>query len=189
MSRHYFLPLAETCRKAEGRASGQERQWLRRRDAGACSVARVVAHLDLNAIRTFGFCTHSPNHYRPVCTLVQKLGERPVNVGRRSCPRDWCKSGLAVLISGGFGRGCQAAATGRLTRGSSPIAAACGAKCQRLLSWQHGNLSASNTFADLFRSSGVARRGIFGSGLPRKAARKGVVTPWAVVGGRDGGRK
>jgi len=40
---------------------------------------------------------------------------------RRSCPREWCKSGDATSISGRFGRVCQVAATGgKPTSGSSP---------------------------------------------------------------------
>ena len=37
----------------------------------------------------------------------------------RSCPRAWCKSGVAFALSGGFGRCCQAAAAGSLKIGSS----------------------------------------------------------------------
>jgi hypothetical protein len=37
----------------------------------------------------------------------------------RSCPRAWCKSGVAFALSGGFSRCCQAAAAGSLKIGSS----------------------------------------------------------------------
>jgi hypothetical protein len=37
----------------------------------------------------------------------------------RSCPRSWCNSALAVMISGGHGRDRHSAAMGRQTRGSS----------------------------------------------------------------------
>jgi hypothetical protein len=36
-----------------------------------------------------------------------------------SCPRVWCRSGVAVVLSGKFGQERQAATAGRLTMGSS----------------------------------------------------------------------
>jgi hypothetical protein len=37
----------------------------------------------------------------------------------RSCPGKWCNSGEAVVITGGFSRGCHIATAGNLTIGSS----------------------------------------------------------------------
>ena|SRR5438105_8170897 len=52
------------------------------------------------------------------------VGENDLLIGvitdhDRSCPREWCKSGVGFALCGGFSRCCQAAAAGSLKSGSS----------------------------------------------------------------------
>jgi len=49
----------------------------------------------------------------------EPVGQVVKEIRRGSCPRAWCKSGVAFALSGGFGRCCQAAAAGSLKIGSS----------------------------------------------------------------------
>ncbi|MBM3488477.1 MAG: hypothetical protein FJX67_17915, partial [Alphaproteobacteria bacterium] len=59
----------------------------------------------------------SGTYFVEVTDTLTKIGTYTLTL--RSCPEAWCKSAVSFVVSGGFGRDCQAATAGRLTMGSS----------------------------------------------------------------------
>ena len=55
----------------------------------------------------------------PRAKVAVRSFRREIALKPGSCPKPWCRSAVALEISGGFGQECQAATAGKLTMGSS----------------------------------------------------------------------